>query len=358
MMRGATIPSVVAGLIALFTFCGCRDHWTSMMVTAPNHGVAASTLVQKDRSIRRPEGIGFLGRRVQAADGIWLWVRSFMPDTDCPRGTVVLLHGIHSHGGELLHVARQFRDAGYHVAVPDLRGHGRSSGDWVTFGVRESVDLSILIDELETAGRLFRPLIVLGHSLGAAAALLCAADDRRVDALVLSGCYTSMREVVPATAQHVAPLVMAVHGQDIQSMITSAAVKAGFVPEMASPLRAAPRVQVPVLLVHGAEDRFTPPDHSRQLKEAMGGPVELVLISGADHNDPVLDARESRKTIEIILAWLESAAQRSGRHGAVGRQGHPLGVNAKRQVDVLQPFQGLLGEEFRAEIELKRGRVG
>jgi dipeptidyl aminopeptidase/acylaminoacyl peptidase len=53
----------------------------------------------------------------------------------------------------------------------------------------------------------------------------------------------------------------------------------------ASPRKAAPRIRVPVLLIHGAEDDETPPDHSRRIHDALGGPKELLLVEGAGHGD-------------------------------------------------------------------------
>ncbi|MDP6582323.1 MAG: hypothetical protein QF681_16845, partial [Vicinamibacterales bacterium] len=40
----------------------------------------------------------------------------------------------------------------------------------------------------------------------------------------------------------------------------------------------------------GARDRIVPVDQSRRLYEAIRGPKELLVIGGADHNDPELGA--------------------------------------------------------------------
>ena len=51
-----------------------------------------------------------------------------------------------------------------------------------------------------------------------------------------------------------------------------------------SPLRAAPLITMPVLIVHGADDLDTRPDHSRRVFVALGGPKRLVIVPGAAHN--------------------------------------------------------------------------
>lgn len=51
-----------------------------------------------------------------------------------------------------------------------------------------------------------------------------------------------------------------------------------------SPLNAARSLRIPVLLIHGAEDRETTPDHSQRLLSALAGPRRLVLVPNAGHN--------------------------------------------------------------------------
>jgi fermentation-respiration switch protein FrsA (DUF1100 family) len=45
------------------------------------------------------------------------------------------------------------------------------------------------------------------------------------------------------------------------------------------------RVRCPVLVFHGTEDWLVPLDMGRRVARAAPGPVELVLIDGAGHND-------------------------------------------------------------------------
>jgi dipeptidyl aminopeptidase/acylaminoacyl peptidase len=52
-----------------------------------------------------------------------------------------------------------------------------------------------------------------------------------------------------------------------------------------SPVLAAATIKVPVLLVHGAADTDTPPDHSCRVLAALAGPKRLLLLPGARHNE-------------------------------------------------------------------------
>jgi uncharacterized protein len=55
-----------------------------------------------------------------------------------------------------------------------------------------------------------------------------------------------------------------------------------------------------VLLVHGAADSDTPPEHSRRVLEALSGPKRLILVPGARHNESLRGAVWSE-----IERWLD-----------------------------------------------------
>ena len=52
---------------------------------------------------------------------------------------------------------------------------------------------------------------------------------------------------------------------------------------------------VPVLFLHGAEDRFVTPRNARELYERTKGKKELYLIPGAEHAVSVFAAPEEYK---------------------------------------------------------------
>ena len=60
--------------------------------------------------------------------------------------------------------------------------------------------------------------------------------------------------------------------------------QARFQVDAVSPQRAAERIRVPVLVIHGAEDTDTPPAHSQRVFDALPGPKRLILVPGAHHN--------------------------------------------------------------------------
>jgi len=106
-----------------------------------------------------------------ASDGYRFYVRRYFPD-GMPRGRVVLLHGIRSHGGWYERSCRQLRDAGYEVHFLDRRGCG-----WNTARRGDCPGFRRLIDDVaeyvfELRGtRAFLPTFLAGISWGGKVAL-------------------------------------------------------------------------------------------------------------------------------------------------------------------------------------------
>jgi pimeloyl-ACP methyl ester carboxylesterase len=199
-----------------------------------------------------------------------------------PRGTVFLLHGIRADRSQVRGWARMLADAGFRAVLVDLRGHGRSTGDWLSYGVVESTDLAQALDALLERGLVAGRVGVMGFSYGAAIAIEWAGQDTRIAAVVAVAPFASLRAVVPGYA----PLFPA---SFVESAIDVAGRQAGFNPDEASPTKAIRRTSAPVLVIHGEDDGSIPPWHSRQICAAGGDHAELLMVPGEGHRS-IVDA--------------------------------------------------------------------
>ncbi len=122
---------------------------------------------QRDPAAAPPEDSA--GRYLPRSDGARLFVRAMRP-AGSARGVVVVTHGLGEHSGRYGHVARALAARGLGVAMWDLRGHGRSSGNRGDAETYED-----LINDLEAVCAAFReegkPLFLFGHSMGGQIAL-------------------------------------------------------------------------------------------------------------------------------------------------------------------------------------------
>lgn len=99
-------------------------------------------------------------------DGLSLFGQSWQPE-DRPRAVVCLVHGMGEHSGRYGHVADRLTQAGYSVFAFDLRGHGKSLGPRGHTPSYEVLlnDVSFFLNEVD---KNFPepPLFLYGHSLG------------------------------------------------------------------------------------------------------------------------------------------------------------------------------------------------
>jgi len=210
-------------------------------------------------------------------------------DEKTPRATVFVLHGIRADRRSVRQWGHMLADAGFRAVLVDLRGHGRSTGDWLSYGVVESRDLAQVLDALEACGLRIGSVGVMGLSYGAAIAIEWAGIDPRIEAVVAIAPFASLRDVVPEYA----PAFLS--SSFVSGAIDMAGRQGDFDPDEASPLLAMGRTQVPVLLIHGRDDHRIPARHSQRLFAARAEHTELLLVPGAGHlsiaDDPVVRER-------------------------------------------------------------------
>jgi pimeloyl-ACP methyl ester carboxylesterase len=221
------------------------------------------------------------------------------------RATVLVLHGINDHKQTMVGFARQLAGHGYRAVLVDLRAHGRSSGQWLSFGAVESRDLSQVIDALQSAGLAPGPIGIFGPSFGGGIAVQLAGRDERVKAVVSVCGFTSMRDVTPRVVRMYAPVVgWFLLDSSIQRAVTAAGRIGGFNPDEASPMAAIERTWAQVLLIHGRDDVKIPPAHSERLHAAAKDHSRLVILNGHDH-DSILAGDSAGVVLSESVAWFD-----------------------------------------------------
>jgi uncharacterized protein len=189
------------------------------------------------------------------------------------RGTLIVLHGVADTRGSTAPIVERYLARGFDVIAYDSRAHGESGGEMCTYGFYEKRDLRRVIDAFGHG-----PIVLLGSSLGGAVALQEAAIDPRVSVVVAAESFSDLRTV----ATERAPFVFT--PWSITQAFDLAEQRGRFRVDEVSPRDAAKSISVPVLLVHGAADVETPPDHSRRIHDALKGPKRLLLVPGVGHN--------------------------------------------------------------------------
>lgn len=337
----STFTSSLLALLGAFYLSGCAAYLGERIVRAPNLDRPTGLFnEQMDKAWESHVARHFLVEptRVSApADGVELQV-AVLPTGDYPnqldfeqdeqstsvafrsalpvgpprapaKGTIVAIHGWQAEHRALLYHAMEFAREGWDVVLYDQRGHGRSGGEFVTFGAREARDLRAVIEWSRARDQFTPPLVLFGTSMGASVALLAAADVQ-TDAVVAIAPFARFDAALDAALGRLAPFYMRpflTEGRIEEALIHARQLSGVAVGEVA-PITRAAEVKAPVLLIHGSADQLVPVEHAHQLHENLPN-ATLTLIDDRSHEALLID----RETILArTLPWLASLTKQKG----------------------------------------------
>lgn len=220
------------------------------------------------------------------------------------RGTVLFVHGWQGDYRQHFFHALALAGQGWDGVLTDLRGHGRSGGDRISFGVHETVELRQLIEHLVELPDFTPPLVLMGSSMGASVALMAAAGDSPVEGVIAIAPYADFLSVFPGGLQRMAPRTIRAFLKPgrVERALAHAQDRGRADLSEAAPLALAEQIDVPVLLIHGQQDRFVPPQQSQLLAESLPQ-AELRLLEDLDHMYLIMD-RDA--VLEAAAPWFEN----------------------------------------------------
>lgn len=205
-----------------------------------------------------------------------------------PAPAVVVMHGWGGNASLMLPVAPPLHAAGFAVLLLDARCHGASDDDDFTSLPRFAEDIDAGLDWLrQQSGIDTLKLAVIGHSVGAGAALLCAARRHDLRAVVSISAFAHPREMMrrflaghnipyPVVGWYVMRYVERVIGARFDDI---------------APLASMARLRCPVLLVHGTEDETVPFADAMRLQAAgRTEQVRCIAVRGGHDSSDALAA--------------------------------------------------------------------
>ena len=189
---------------------------------------------------------------------------------------------------------------GYHVFLVDERAQGESGGHTMTFGIRERYDC---LDWVEyVSGRLGKdvPITLHGISMGAATVLMAAGLSlpENVRAVVADSPYSAPMDIIlKVSADRGLPAAVA------RPLVTAAASLFGrFDVTAVTAADAVRSAGIPILLIHGEDDRYVPCEMSRAIAEANPQRVRRFTFPGAGHGISYLvDKKRYQELVDAFL---------------------------------------------------------
>ena len=244
---------------------------------------------------------------------------------------VVLAHGASEHGGRYAWVGERFAERGFALYAGDHRGHGRSDGPRALIDRMDNVvgDLNLVVD-LAVGRHGGREPFLFGHSMGGAVALSYAlAHQDRIRGLILSAPLAILEAASPVTRlagrvlSAVAPKLgvytidstavsrdpAVVRDYDADPLNHHGKLPARTVAELSAAIGSYSdrlgALTLPLLTMHGTDDRLVPPDASELVIERAGSADKSIIrYDGLYHE--LLNEPERGRVLDDIVAWIEA----------------------------------------------------
>jgi len=204
-------------------------------------------------------------------DGIKLhgW---FFPSKE-DKGTIIFLHGNAENIGTHINSALWFINEGYNVFVFDYRGYGKSEGRPTILGVH--IDAESAIKFILSKEGISKNLIIFGQSIGGAIAITTVANSQykeTIKAMIIESAFSGYRTI--AKDKISVNWFTKILGYPLLFLINDDFSPAYFV-EYLSP--------IPVLFLHGCNDKIVPCYHTKILYEKAKEPKKILIKEKAKH---------------------------------------------------------------------------
>jgi len=269
--------------------------------------------------------------KLASSSGIPIFYREWKPEREETKAVICLVHGMGEHSGRYEHVAEQMTGNGLAVLALDQQGHGRSGGKRGHIHSLQSAisDVAALIQEAE---RLYadRPVFLYGHSMGGNIVLNCVLRLKpRLQGVIVSSPWLKLAFEPPAVKRWLGQIASRVMPklQQQTGLIASDLFRPGYDKAPAiegDPLNhtcitagtyfsvlaggewalshAAERLQVPMLLLHGTDDRVTSYRASVLLAERLGESCTWLSWNGGYHE--LHNDTDGEQVITSIMEWV------------------------------------------------------
>src|ERR1017187_770608 len=270
MVRGEVVPSglrivqivrnvvrTLAALVAAFFFVFVPWFFTSIITHRQYHYPDPN-----DGKTPRSYNLDFRWIQFTSSDGIPLrgW---YIPAPGPARGTMIYCHGLNRTRIEMLPDAVFGHSLGYNGLLFDFRHQGMSGGAVTTLGYQERLDVLAAVRYALEQQHAAQPVVVWGVSMGAASALLAAAESPDISAVISDSSFDSMM----GTIRHHLKLFLHLPGFPIADEVAYwTAWRGHFSPKDFDLVKATERIgDRPILFVAVEGDRRMPPSLAQTL---------------------------------------------------------------------------------------------
>jgi len=204
--------------------------------------------------------------------------------TDADDRCIILIQGTEHHRNSpkirALRLGRDLVNHGFNVLLFDFRARGKSGGDRSSEGDREQWDVLGAIDYVTERGIPIERIGLLGFSLGAGVALLVAAQEPRIPAVVSdSGFLDYMIDLQQLS-------IGSFHLPSWFAIFVAFAGRIFFSVDFRKvrPAQVVEQVDQPIFFIHGEDDPVISAEETKELHDISDNPKDRIwIVPNAEH---------------------------------------------------------------------------
>jgi len=296
------ILSAGFGLLLLFVFVIAPYGFSYLLTHAnsrPSDSVINATALRDDLPFKE---VAFKSKDSSPLSG---W---YLPRENAP-ATIIYCHGLFRSRLEMLDRAEKFWQGGYAGLLMDFRRHGKSGGELTSMGYLERLDIIGAAHYLKDSLQIKSPVVVYGVSMGAAAALLAAAEEPAISGLIVDSSFLSFDDTI---AHHAKNFLHLPRFPIAEELILFTQWRVGFNSEDFDLRRAALKIgNRPILFIAGGADTRMPPEIAQALYDASPSTLKnIVIIPNAPHGAAFRTDPET--CTKAILNCLQTVSEVNG----------------------------------------------
>ena len=216
--------------------------------------------------------------------------------------TIIAMHGWRSSWARDFCLIHDFLfENDCNVLFAEQRGQGESGGDYMGFGLTERYDCLDWINFINSTEMKKLPVYLMGISMGATTVLMATGFQLppNVKGVIADCGFTSPNDIWRHIAQNMKILYTGFMGE-IASAICRR--KINVAPDEYSTVTALSNSNIPVLFIHGTEDKFVPIEMTYENYKACVAPKSLFIVPGAEHGTSCFVAKEEYEN-QLKLFW-------------------------------------------------------
>ena len=242
---------------------------------------------------------------VTSYDGLRLFGKCYIASSDAP--WLIMLHGYRSGAERDFCGGLKFGiDSGFNVLLVDQRAHGKSEGKCLTFGIKERYDCLTWINYVISQACGSCKIALYGMSMGAATVLMAAGSGlpKNVACIVADCGYTSPKAIIKKVIREMHYPVFPTYAL----VRLGGMLFGGFDIEEYSAVQAMEKCDIPVLFIHGDDDRFVPCDMGRENhRHCRAEGKKLLIVPNAGHGMSYMS--DKRAYLGTVSEFLKSALE-------------------------------------------------